>query len=212
VDADENEETARYWSHQQLAKGLHLSRAHLYRLLEEGSMLGPDIVIAEGNVGWDPKRAQRFGVDTDRLNADFQPIGPPPDGSLAKARLLVKGTYSKVPSVYVSSWLASYIYGLGQNAVYFMRSRNGGSFIPADVMIAGKYGWSEPRVIEYGEQTGRLADAGIDRWVVRRTRQFGLSPQIRWVQDRIAARPWLEEEVASALEAWRQTQAQKAAN
>lgn len=194
--------TRQYWSHKELAAGLHLSRAHLYRLLEEGRILGPDIVIASDSFGWDPKRATRFGVDADRLDADGRPIGPPPEGSLAKAATLAKTKYSVTPKVYVSSWLASFMYGLKENAVYFMRKRKG--FIPADVMIPPrKFGWSEPRVIEYGEQTGRLDDRGIERWVVRRTEEFGLSPDIKWVQDRLAANPKLIRDVERAMEAWR---------
>jgi hypothetical protein len=202
--------TKTFWSHQDLAKGLHLSRGHLYRLLDQGQMLGPDIVIAADRFGWDPKRAQRFGVESDRLDSDYRPIGPPPDGSLAKAETLAKTRYSRVPDVYLSSWLASFAYGLKKNAVYFMRQR--GAFMPADVKIAPKsYGWSEPRVIEFGEQTGRLDDAGIDRWAVRRTAEFGLSPDIAWVRKRLAERPQLTRQVEAALEEWRAGQPAPAA-
>jgi predicted DNA-binding transcriptional regulator AlpA len=197
--------TRQYWSHMDLAKGLHLSRGHLYRLLDQGQMLGPDIVIAADRFGWDPRRAQRFGVDADRLDSDFRPIGPPPDGSLAKAETLAKTRYSVTPRVYLSSWLCSYVYGLKKNAVYFMRQRK--AFIPADVKIEPKtYGWSEERVIEFGEQTGRLDDAKIDEWVRRRTAEFGLSPDIEWVRRRMAARPALYRTVEEALEKWRMHQ------
>lgn len=212
---DEKEGLTRvYWSHMDLAKGLHLSRGHLYRLLDQGQMLGPDIVIAADRFGWDPKRALRFATDADRLDADGRPIGPPPDGSLKKAETLVKTRYSRTPDVYLSSWLCSYVYGLQKNAVYFMRSRGGprGAFIPADVKIEPKtYGWSEPRVIEFGEQTGRLDDAGIDLWVVRRTAEFGLSPDIAWVRKRLAEREGLQRRLDTALEEWRGKQAEAAA-
>ncbi|MFF9265780.1 hypothetical protein [Streptomyces longwoodensis] len=201
--------TKTYWSHKDLAEGLHLSRGHLYRLLEQGQMLGPDIVIAADRFGWDPKRAMRFGVESDRLDSDGRDIGPPPVGSLNKATTLVKTRYSVAPRVYLSSWLCSYAYGLQKNAVYFMRKREG--FIPADVKIEPKtYGWSEERVIEYGEQTGRLDDAGIDRWVLRRTAEFGLSPDIEWVRKRMAQRPALHRKVEEALEEWRERQEQAA--
>lgn len=205
---DEDEHTRTFWSHTQLARGMGLSRGHLYRLLENGHMLGPDVVVAAGNLGWDPKRAKRFGADADRLDADGNPRGPAGEGSLAKAATLVKSTYSVTPSVYLSSWLASFAYDLSKQAVYFMRER--GAFIPADVAVGEgryrKYGWSEPRVIEYGEQTGRLNDAGIDQWVVRRTEEFGLSPDIAWVQKRLAERSGLTSRVERALEAWRASQ------
>lgn len=201
--------TTTYWSHMDLAAGLHLSRGHLYRLMEHGQMLGPDIVIAADRFGWDPRRARRFGMEADRLDADGRPIGPPPDGSLTKAATLAKTRYSITPKVYLSSWLSSYVYGLKKNAVYFMRKRK--AFIPADVKIEPKtYGWSEPRVIEFGEQTGRLNDEGIDRWVVRRTAEFGLSPDIEWVRKRLTERAGLEDQVSGALEAWRSKQAEAA--
>jgi predicted DNA-binding transcriptional regulator AlpA len=201
--------TKTYWSHKDLAEGLKLSRGHLYRLLDQGQMLGPDIVIAADRFGWDPKRATRFGVESDRLDSDGRPIGPPPDGSLRKAETLVKTRYSVAPRVFLSSWLCSYAYGLQKNAVYFMRSR--GAFIPADVKIEPKtYGWSEERVIEFGEQTGRLDDAGIDQWVRRRTADFGLSPDIEWVRKRMAQRPALHRGVEEALEEWRERQEQAA--
>jgi len=217
MEQDEKEGLTRvFWSHMDLAKGLYLSRGHLYRLLDQGHMLGPDIVIAADRFGWDPKRSQRFGMEADRLDADGRPIGPPPDGSLAKAETLVKTRYSRTPDVYLSSWLCSYAYGLKKNAVYFMRSRS--AFIPADVKIEPKtYGWSEPRVIEFGEQTGRLDGDGIDRWVVRRTAEFGLSPDIAWVRKRLAERPAaeghpsLEDRVNHALEVWREKQRAQAA-
>ncbi|MFC4328270.1 hypothetical protein ACFPC0_10580 [Streptomyces andamanensis] len=197
--------TRKYWSHKELAAGLSLSRGHLYRLLEDGMILGPDIVIASNSFGWDPKRAKRFGVDCDRLDADGRPIGPPPEGSLAKAAMLAKTKYSVTPKVYVSSWLASFVYGLKENAVYFMRKR--AAFIPADVLIAPrKFGWDETRVIEYGEQTGRLDEQGIDQWVVRRTEEFGLSPDVEWVRKRIARHPSLTTAVERAVEAWRASQ------
>lgn len=202
--------TRQLWSHLELARGLHLSRGHLYRLLEQGQILGPDVVIAPESYGWDPMRARRFGVEADRLDADFRPIGPPPDGSLAKAATLAKSRYSVTPKLYLSSWMCSYVYGLQKNAVYFMRSRNG--FIPADVMIAPKkFGWSETRVIEFGEQTGRLDDSGIDAWAVRRTAEFGLAPDAGWVQKRVADRPPLKERVELALQDWHRRAAEDAA-
>ncbi|MEV6401074.1 hypothetical protein AB0M39_40930 [Streptomyces sp. NPDC051907] len=206
---DEDEHTRTLWSHKELAKGMGLSRGHLYRLLENGHMIGPDVVVAKDNLGWEPKRARRFGADADRLDADGHPRNlPAAEGSLAKAATLVKSTYSVTPSVYLSSWLASYAYGLSKQAVYFMRERN--AFIPADVAVGQgryrKYGWAEPRVIEFGEQTGRLNDDGIDLWVVRRTAEFGLSPDIAWVQQRLAERPGLTSRVERALEAWRESQ------
>lgn len=205
---DEKEGLTRtYWSHMDLAKGLRLSRGHLYRLLDQGQMLPPDIVIAADRFGWDPKRAQRFGMEADRLDSDGRPIGPPPDGSLAKAVTLAKTRYSVTPKVYLSTWLCSYAYGLQKNAVYFMRKRN--AFIPADVKIEPKtYGWSEERVIEFGEQTGRLDAAGIDRWLLRRSEEFGLSPDIAWVQKRLAERPRLTRPLEAALEQWRASQAE----
>lgn len=211
MDQDEKEGlTKRYLSHTELAKELHLSRGHLYRLLDQGQMLGPDIIIAADRFGWDPVRARRFGMEADRLDADGRPIGPPPDGSLAKAATLAKTRYSLTPKVYLSAWLCSFAYGLKKNAVYFMRDRE--SFIPADVKIEPKtYGWSEPRVIEFGEQTGRLDDEGIDKWVVRRTAEFGLSPDIEWVRKRLTERPKLTRRVEAAMEEWRANQAAKAA-
>jgi predicted DNA-binding transcriptional regulator AlpA len=208
---DEKEGLTRvFWSHSDLAAGLKLSRGHLYRLLDQGQMLPPDIVIAADRFGWDPKRAQRFGMEADRLDSDGRPIGPPPDGSLAKAETLAKTRYSVTPQVYLSSWLCSYAYGLQKNAVYFMRKR--GAFIPADVKIEPKtYGWTEARVIEYGLQTGRLDDAGIDTWLLRRTADFGLSPDIAWVSKRLAARKGLSRRLDEALEQWRESQAASAA-
>lgn len=208
MDQDQDDKTRVFWSHKELAQGMGLSRGHLYRLLEEGHMLGPDVVVAKDNLGWDPKRARRFGADADRLDADGNPRGPSGEVSLAKAATMVKTTYSKVPQVYLSSWLASYAYGLSKQAVYFMRGRR--AFMPADVMVGRgqycKYGWSEPRVIEFGEQTGRLDEAGIDRWVVRRTEEFGLSPDIAWVQKRLTENAGLTTRVERALEAWHASQ------
>lgn len=196
--------TRRYWNHTELAEGLHLSRAHLYRLLEDGHMLGPDVLVAAGTVGWDPRRARRFGADTDRLDADGRPLGPQADGSLAKAKDLIKTRYSARPRVYVSSWLASYVYGLDKATVFFMRQRD--SFIPADVAVGNKFGWAEDRVIEFGEQTGRLDDRKIDAWVVRRTEEFGLDPKIAWVERRVQERPRLTGALERAVEAWRAEQ------
>jgi len=198
--------TKRYWSHKELAEGLHLSRGHLYRLLEEGHMLGPDVVVAADNLGWDPRRARRFGVDTDRLDADGNPIGPPADGALAKAATLIKTRYSVKPKVYLSSWLASYAYGLKASSVYFIRKRSTG-FIPADVVVDGKYGWSEERVIEFGEQTGRMDDTKINKWMIRRTEEFGLDPDIPWVQRRLnGTAAHLRDRVDQAVAVWRERQ------
>lgn len=200
--------TKRYWNHKELAEGLHLSRAHLYRLLEEGHMLGPDVVVAADNLGWDPKRALRFGADTDRLDADGRPIGPQPDGGLVKARDLIKTRYGARPRVYLSSWLTSYVYGLDKSTVFFMRKRD--TFIPADVLVGRKFGWSEERIIEYGEQTGRLDDRKIDAWLLRRSEEFGLSPDIAWVERRVKERPLLTRPLERAVEAWRASQTEAA--
>lgn len=212
VDADIDKKTRRYWSLQDLAEGLHLSRGHTYRLVEGGLMLPPDIVVAPNSFGWDPARARAFGVDTERLNGDFQSIGPPPDGGAARAEELIKTKYAVTPKVYLSSWLASYAYGFKQNAVYFMRKRGG--FIPADVLVASKFGWSEPRLMEYGEQTGRLDQEGIRRWVVRRTEEFGLSPDIPWVAAFVEKHPEakLGPRLAAAKTTWAIRQAQEAAD
>lgn len=205
MDQDVDEHTRRYWSHKELAEGLHLSRAHLYRLLDQGHMLGPDVVIAKDNLGWDPVRARRFGADVDRLDADGRPLGSVGEGSLAKAEMLVKTTYSVTPTLYLSSWLASYCYGMTKSAVYFMRGRGG--FIPADVVAGVKYGWTEGRVIEFGFQTGRLDDEKLDLWAERRTAEFGLSPDVKWVQERLAERSGLTSRIERALETWRASQA-----
>lgn len=197
--------TRSYWNHRQLAQGLGLSRGHLYRLLENGQMLPPDIVVAPENYGWDPGRARRFGADTDRLDADGRPLGQAPDGGLAQAEMLIKTRYAVRPKVYLSSWLVSHAYGLGSAAVYFMRKRD--NFIPADVVVGQqKMGWSEPRVIEFGEQTGRMDDAKIDHWAFTRTAEHGLSPDIPWVQSRASKSPALRKELEKAVAAWEKKQ------
>lgn len=207
MQQDEGENTRHFWSHKELAVGMHLSRGHLYRLMDDGQMLPPDVVIAKDNFGWDPKRARRFGADADRLDADGRPMGPANDASLAKAALLAKTKYSVTPKVFLSSWLASFAYDLTSSAVYFMRTRS--MFIPADVVVGGKYGWSEDRVLEFGEQTGRLDEKGIDKWAVRRTAEFGLSPDTPWVQRRLAERKGLTSRIERAVEAWRKVQEQE---
>lgn len=194
-------QTRQYWNHRQLAEGLHVSRAHLYRLLADGQMLGPDVLIAPVTVGWEPQRAKRFGADTNRLDADGRPLGPQADGSLAKVKDLIKTRYGSTPTVYVSSWLASYVYGLDKAAVFFARQRH--SFIPADVRVGRKLGWGEERVIEFGLQTGRMDDPRTDAWAVRRTEEFGLSPKIAWVERRVKERPGLAQELECAKQAWR---------
>lgn len=208
---DEDQNTRALWSHKELAEGMGLSRGHLYRLLEDGQMLGPDVVVAK-DYGWNPERAKEFGVEAQRLDENGRSLGPAGDGDLALAEYLVKSKYGSRPQVYLSSWLASYCYGLTKQAVYFMRKRDG--FIPADVALGQgqyrKYGWDESRVIEFGEQTGRLDDKKIDQWVVRRTKDHGLSPDAPWVGRRLAANPKLTSRVERAMEAWRSSQEEAA--
>ncbi len=201
-----------YLTHAQLANELHLSRAHLYRVIDEGRMLGPDVIIVDGTYGWDAQRVRRFGIDTDRLDADGRPLVAPSNAaSRAKEEMLVKSTYSCTPKKYLSSWVASYVYGLEKGSTYFLRAR--GTFIPADVQVgAKKYGWSEARVIEFGFQTGRLDEAKLDAWAVRRTADHGLSPDTDWVRRRLAELPQkaataLTEKLEEARVQWRAKEA-----
>lgn len=198
--------TRRYWSIQELAANLKLSRGHLYRLLTDGQMLGPDIIVAANNRGWDPERVARFGQETGRLDMDGRPLTPVPDGALSKAQELVKTRFLVPrPGIFVSSWLASYIYGLQESAVFFIRKREGG-FIPADVVVGKKWGWDERRVIEFGLQTGRLDDDKINKWVFRRTAEFGLPADIGWVKARVEERPELAARLTEANELYRKVQ------
>ena len=205
---DEGPATQRFWTHTQLAENLGMSRMHLYRWADAGMLLPPDIVIAgSDNLGWAPSRARRFGAELGRLDADGKlrtgPDGQPQPAQQVDAKLaerLAQTTYAKQPKVHLSSWLCSYTYGLKEEAVYFLRKR--GAFITADVALSNRYGWTEPRVLEFGEQTGRLDDAGIDRWAVRRTREFGLSPETPWVAARAKENEQLSAALRQAVEDW----------
>lgn len=172
-------------------KRLFLSRTQTFRLEREGARLLPDVIIAPGTMGWSAERVLRYGVDTGRLTEDGQPAGGwdgdkprnrVADGSLPEMRRLVQEKYSAPPKVYLGSSLCSYVYGLGELAVFFLRDR--GAFIPASVRVGEKFlGWDEEQVIKFGRQTGRLADPDIlVKWAIRRTVQFGLDPNVTWVQ------------------------------
>lgn len=194
------------WSHQDLARGLKLSRGHLYRLLDREQMLPPDVIVLPDSYGWLPERARSFGKDIDRLDEDGNVIPQTPSSTLdkEKASLMVRTRYAKEPQVYLSSWFCSYMYGFNASTVYFIRKR--GDFAPANVLIGkDKYGWDELRAIEIGEQTGRLDDEKIDRWLIRRTAYYGMSPEADWVKQRIQERPHLAKRLESAIETFQTT-------
>lgn len=183
--------TRRLLSYGELQRTLHLSRTQTFRLEREGARLLPDVVITPDTKGWEPERVLRYGVETGRLAEDGSPAGGwdeagrprsrVPDGSLPEMRRLVEEKYSGPPKLYLGSSHCSFLYGLSELSVYFLRER--GAFIPASVRVGDKFfGWNEEEVIEFGRQTGRLDDPQIlKNWAVRRTEEFGLDPRTPWV-------------------------------
>lgn len=174
----------------ELQKALYLSRTQTFRLEREGARLLPDVIITPDTMGWEPARVLRYGVDVGRLAEDGQPAGGwdgdrprnrVPDGSLPHMRRLVEEKYSAPPKVYLGSAHCSFVYGLGELSVFFLRHR--GTFFPASVKVGSKFlGWDEEEVIKFGRQTGRLVDPEILRtWAVRRTVEFKLDPRAPWV-------------------------------
>lgn len=185
------------WSHSDLAANLGIPRGQLYRDVPSGELLQPDVWIAPGSSGYDPERCIEFGKAIGRLGRNGRPLRRPKTDWAARAAA-VAPDFAVTTDVYLSSWYCSYLYGLQKSTVYFIRQRGG--FICADVLIGkNKYGWAEPRVIEIGEQTGRLDDEKIDAWVVRRTAEFGLSPRTDWVERRVASRPDLKNTLDTAI-------------
>lgn len=192
MSSDVGPDTQKLLSYREMQERLYLSRTQTFRLERAGARLLPDVMIAPGTSGWKPERVLQYGIDTHRLAEDGQPIGGwdgdrpinrVPDGSLPAMRRLVEEKYSSPPRVYLGSAHCSYLYGLQELAVYFLRKR--GAFIPAAVQVGTKFfGWDEEEVIRFGRQTGRLHDpATLRAWAVRRTEEFGLDPRTPWVVD-----------------------------
>lgn len=183
-------DTQHLLSYRQVQERLYLSRTQTFRLEQEGARLLPDVTITPGTSGWKEERVLQYGIDTQRLSEDGQPIGGwdgdrpinrVPDGSIPAMRRLVQEKYSAAPRVYLGSAHCSFLYGLQDVAVYFLRKR--GAFIPASVVVGGRvFGWEEGEVIRFGRQTGRLHDPQVlKRWAVRRTEEFNLDPNVPWV-------------------------------
>lgn len=189
--------TKRYLSYGEIQERLYLSRTQLFRLEREGARLAPDVVVTPETRGWSPERVLKYGIQTGRLDKegkpaggwteDGRPLNRVPDGSIAEMRRLVEDHYSAPPKVYLGSTHCSYLYGLTDLAVYFLRTR--GAFIPANVKVGEKFlGWAEDEVILFGKQTGRLDDPETLRnWAVRRTQEFGMDPNTPWVVELLGA-------------------------
>lgn len=196
---DVNDDTRRLLSYGQLHEALYLSRTQTFRLARDGARLLPDVVVTPGTNGWDAARVLQYGIDTKRLDAEGQPSGGwddqgkprvrVPDGSLPEMRRLVEDKYSAPPKVYLGSAHCSYLYGHTELSVLFLRKRGG--FIPADVLVGESLlGWDEARVIKFGRQTGRLPKddpSKLKAWAVRRTKEFGLDPNVDWVIELLGA-------------------------
>lgn len=190
--SDIGPDTQRLLSYREVQERLFLSRTQTFRLEREGARLHPDVLIAPSTSGWREDRVLQYGIDTGRLAEDGQPAGGwdgdrplnrVPDGSIPAMRRLVEEKYSGPTRTYLGSTHCSFLYGLQDLAVYFLRKR--GAFIPATVLVGDKFfGWDEEEVIRFGRQTGRLHDPAIlKRWAIRRTEEFGLNPDVPWVVD-----------------------------
>jgi predicted DNA-binding transcriptional regulator AlpA len=192
LDSDiDPHKTRRFLSYREVQAALFLSRTSLFRLRRDRAFPLADVMVTPDTYGWDAERIQLYGLETGRLDERGQPAGGwddngrprnrVRDGALATMQKLVADRFSAPTRVYLGTMHCSYLYGLTDLSVYFLRKR--GAFFSADVRIGEKFlGWSETNVIRFGHQTGRLEDpAVLAAWARRRTEDFGLDPRTPWV-------------------------------
>ncbi|MGV9816357.1 hypothetical protein ACWDTQ_31140 [Streptomyces cellulosae] len=186
--------TRLYLSKSEVAKRLVISRNHIGRLITNKLFPDADVWIAKYLVGWDEQRILTFGREIGILDDNNQRILDPETGRPAaitggsrtgthRLRTIVNEGYRRTPETFLGAALIAELYQVAQASIYMNRSRE--RFIPADIAIDTRFGWSEERVIEYGLQTGRFKSPNRpNEWAIERTTVHGF-PAADWATKRV---------------------------